>query len=92
MLKLVTVCGAGVGSSVMEKMFAEEILADHHIDGTVEAADISSVVPDLYDGVITTSDFAALLDTKTPIIRLDNLLDKAAMESQILALVKGGQA
>lgn len=92
MLKLVTVCGAGVGSSVMEKMFAEEILADHHIDGTVEAADISSVAPDLYDGVITTSDFASLLHTNTPIIRLDNLLDKDAMEKQIMALVKGEQA
>ena len=78
MIKIVTVCGAGVGSSMMERLFAQQILDAEKLEAEVDASDISSVDPNAYDLVITTSDFAnQLSESPTPIIRLDNLMDKA---------------
>ncbi|ATH00069.1 PTS sugar transporter subunit IIB [Lacticaseibacillus paracasei] len=73
MIKIVTVCGAGVGSSMMERLFAQQILDAEKIEAEVDASDISSVDPNAYDLVITTSDFAnQLSESPTPIIRLDS--------------------
>lgn len=85
MLKFVTVCGAGVGSSMMLRLFAQEILDNEGIDAVVDASDISSVTPDSYDVVITTSDFADRLSPSTAqIIRIDNMMDKDFLREEIL--------
>ena len=75
MIKVVTVCGAGVGSSMMMRLFTQQILDAEGIDGTVDASDIGSVDPSAYDLVITTSDFAdALRETS----------DKAYLKDQLM--------
>ena len=85
MIKVVTVCGAGVGSSMMMRLFTQQILDAEGIDGTVDASDIGSVDPSAYDLVITTSDFAdALRETSVPIIRIDNKMDKAYLKDQLM--------
>ncbi len=85
MIKVVTVCGAGVGSSMMMRLFTQQILDAEGIDGAVDASDIGSVDPSAYDLVITTSDFAdALRETSVPIIRIDNMMDKAYLKDQLM--------
>ena len=85
MIKVVTVCGAGVGSSMMMRLFTQQILDAEGIDGTVDSSDIGSVDPSAYDLVITTSDFAdALRETSVPIIRIDNMMDKAYLKDQLM--------
>lgn len=85
MLKFVTVCGAGVGSSMMLRLYTQQILDSEKIDGIVEASDISSVSPNDYDVIITTSDFAERLRTNNNhIIRIDNMMDKEFLKSEIL--------
>lgn len=89
MLNIVTVCGAGVGSSMMLRLFAQQILDAEGIEATVDASDISSVSPDSYDMIITTSDFAdAMRATSTPIIRIDNMMDKANLRTQLLNTIE----
>lgn len=89
MLKFVTVCGAGVGSSMMLRLFAQDILDDEDIDAVVDASDISSVTPDDYDVVITTSDFADRLSPSTAkIIRIDNMMDKNFLKQEILRVTE----
>ena len=85
MIKVVTVCGAGVGSSMMMRLFTQQILDAEGIDGAVDASDIGSVDPSAYDLIITTSDFAdALRDNFVPIIRIDNMMDKAYLKEQLM--------
>lgn len=89
MLEIVTVCGAGVGSSMMMRLFTQEILDEEGIEGTVDASDISSVSPDNYDILITTSDFAEALRTSSAkIIRIDNMMDKEYLKEQLLLTIK----
>jgi len=88
MYKIVTVCGAGVGSSMMLRLFAQRILDDEGIEATVDASDIGSIDPSSYDMIITTSSFAdAMHETSTPIIRIDNMMDKAYLKEQLLQTI-----
>ena len=90
MIKIVTVCGAGVGSSMMERLFAQQILDAEKIEAEVDASDISSVDPNAYDLVITTSEFAnQLSESPTPIIRLDYLMDNSYLKLELLKHISG---
>lgn len=85
-MRVLTVCGAGVGTSLMEKMFAEDILNDAGVDAQVDNADISSATPNDYDVVITTSMFAEMLPaTKAQVIIHDNIMDQAGLKQKLLA-------
>ena len=85
MLKIVTICGAGVGSSMMLRVFTQQILEKHNIEAEVECSDMGSVDPSNYDLLITTSDFAdSLRNTDGTVIRIDNMMDKAYLEEQLL--------
>jgi ascorbate PTS system EIIB component len=88
MIKIVTVCGAGVGSSMMLRVFAQQIIDAENIDGEVDASDIGSVNASDYDIVITTSDFANVLRESTAkIVRIDNLMDKQYLKSELLSTI-----
>ena len=88
MLNIVTVCGAGVGSSMMMRLYAQQSLSEEGIEANVEAADIGSVNP-AFDIVITTSDFADLLHaSRAKIVRIDNMMDKAYLKEQLLRTIK----
>ncbi len=41
-MKIIAVCGAGIGTSVLLKMNAEKVLRSLNLDATVEAADIET--------------------------------------------------
>jgi ascorbate PTS system EIIB component len=41
-MKIIAVCGAGIGTSVLLKMNAEKVLRSLDIEATVEAADIET--------------------------------------------------
>lgn len=88
MIKIVTVCGAGVGSSMMLRVFAQQIIDDENIEAEVDASDIGSVNASDYDIVITTSDFANVLRESTAkIVRIDNLMDKQYLKSELLSTI-----
>ncbi|WP_182199978.1 PTS sugar transporter subunit IIB [Paraliobacillus salinarum] len=88
MYKIVTVCGAGVGSSMMLKVFAQQILSNEGVEATVDASDIGSVSADDYDIVITTSDFADILrNSKAKVVRIDNMMDKEFLRTELLKVI-----
>ena len=41
-MKIIAVCGAGIGTSVLLKMNAEKVLRSLNLEATVEAADIET--------------------------------------------------
>lgn len=89
MLKIFTVCGAGVGSSMMLKVFTQQILTKENIEARVDATDIGSLDPNGADIIVTTSDFANVIrNTTAQIIRIDNLTDKEYLKEQLLEAIK----
>lgn len=89
MMKILTVCGAGVGSSMMLKVYTQQIIKDENLEATVDATDIGSIDPNSADIIVTTSDFASVLrNTTAKVIRIDNLTDKENLRKQLLEAIK----
>ncbi|MDQ0338775.1 PTS system ascorbate-specific IIB component [Caldalkalibacillus uzonensis] len=57
-MKIVTVCGMGLGSSLMLKMTVEKVLKEKGIKATVETCDFSAVSGVEADIILTNAEFA----------------------------------
>jgi PTS system ascorbate-specific IIB component len=85
-LSILAVCGAGVGSSVMMKSNAEEVLANHGIRARLNTADVTSAKSNSVDILITTKDIYKLIkDLKAEeVVILDNMVSVKELEEKLL--------
>ena len=84
-MKIVCVCGMGLGSSVIAKMNIEQVLKKMNLSATMETCDLGSVrgVPaDLY---VTTRELAVSMpaEVQSKTIVLTNFVRKVEIESSI---------
>ena len=87
-MKIVTICGAGIGSSGILKVNAERVLRKLDIDATVIAADIGSVREVAADAqvILTSSEFVdAIGKTFADVIVIDNYFDTAELSAKLEA-------
>ena len=85
-LMILTVCGAGVGSSLMVKMNAEDILNKHNIKAKLINSDITSAKGNPADILITTKDIYTLIKDIDigEIIILDNMVSVKELEEKLI--------
>ncbi|MGL5544439.1 MAG: PTS sugar transporter subunit IIB [Cetobacterium sp.] len=92
MVKLLAVCGNGMGTSMMMKIKAKGILDKHKIQNTCENCSIgqAKTATSMYDIVIASTHLASQLNpsAKTKVIALKNILDVKEMEARILEILK----
>lgn len=82
--KIVTVCGAGVGTSNFLKTNVEEVLSDLNVNGYVENVSLSRVKTIKPDLIMTFSTFDTQLDDlDTDVIIIKNLFDKKEIEEKL---------
>lgn len=77
-MKIVTICGAGIGSSGILKVNAERVLKKLDIDATVIAADIASLARVAGDAqvILTSSEFVdAIGETFADVVVIENYFD-----------------
>ena len=87
LMKIIAVCGMGIGTSVLLKMNAEKVLAQLGIEATVEATDMKTARESRDAQVIlTTPDLAQLL-TGLPaeVITIDHFFDLEELTKKISA-------
>lgn len=87
-MKIVTICGAGIGSSGILKVNAERVLRKLDIDATVVAADIGSVQDAAADAqvILTSSEFVdAIGKTFADVIVIDNYFDTEELTRKLEA-------
>lgn len=87
-MKIVTICGAGIGSSGILKVNAERVLARLGIDAEVTAADISSVASAAADAqvILTSAEFVeAIGKTYADVIVIENLFDTEELSRKLEA-------
>ena len=86
-MKIIAVCGFGVGSSVIAKMNIESILDEENksSDATVETVDLGSVSGTDGDLYVTTNELFDQIpeDIQEKTIVLSNLVDKDAIKKSI---------
>ena len=77
-MKIVAICGAGIGSSSILKVNAERVLATLGLEAEVTAADITSVLTAAADAqvILTSAEFVeAIGKTFADVIVIENYFD-----------------
>ena len=87
-MKIVTICGAGIGSSGILKVNAERVLRRLDIAAEVVAADIGSLASVAGDAqvILTSSEFVdAIGTTFADVIVIDNYFDTDELTTKLEA-------
>ena len=87
-MKIVTICGAGIGSSGILKVNAERVLKKLDIEATVVAADINSVrdVAANAQVILTSAEFVdAIGKTFADVIVIQNIFDTSELTTKLEA-------
>ncbi len=85
-MKIVTICGAGIGSSGILKVNTERVLTRLAISADVVAADIASVHAVAGDAqvILTSAEFVdAIGQTFADVIVIDNYFDTAELTRKL---------
>lgn len=93
MLKVLCVCGCGLGSSFAIEMSAKSVLQKLCIDAHIDHTTVSEASSFKYDIILTQKMFADVLtadandEQKKKVIVLNKLTDKKEIEEKILAYI-----
>jgi PTS system ascorbate-specific IIB component len=90
-MKIVAVCGMGIGTSVLLKMNAEKVLAKLGVDADVEAADmgVARGAAQTAEIVLTSEELAEELgEVPAQVIVIDNFFDLDEITEKLTAAVQ----
>ena len=90
-MKIVTICGAGIGSSGILKVNAERVLARLDIEAVVIAADVASVQDVAADAqvILTSAEFVeAIGATFADVIVIENYFDTTELSAKLEAALR----
>ena len=87
-MKIVTICGAGIGSSGILKVNAERVLKKLDIEATVTAVDLDSLADTAKDAqvILTSAEFVeAIGKTFADVIVIENYFDTQELTAKLEA-------
>ncbi|KFE42080.1 PTS lactose transporter subunit IIB [Staphylococcus agnetis] len=89
-MKILVVCGHGLGSSFMVEMNVQEVLKTLNVESTidVEHSDIMTASPEMADLFICGRDLEENAARLGDVLILDNILDKQELEDKLTAKLK----
>ena len=88
-MKILAVCGCGLGSSMVLKMTADEVLADHGIEADIEITDSSTAASVEADLIITSQEvYNVLEDVETPKIIIEDFMNKEEINEKLVAYIE----
>ena len=83
MLKVVTVCGLGVGSSLIMKLSVQDVLKNMDIAATVEHWDMGTLKGKEADIIVTTQDFKKHFVGQDNVIFIKNIVNKKEIQEKL---------
>lgn len=84
MLKVVTVCGNGIGSSLMLKMKVEELAKDNGIEIEAESIDSNAAIGKDADLFITVKEFADIFTKDQKVVFTRSYMNKKKIKEDVL--------
>lgn len=89
MISVTTVCGMGLGTSMMLATQIRGLVKEHNIDAKVQPVDLGSFKSQPSDIVVTTTAMADKVSgTKAIVVPIDNLVNKQEVSTKFLAAVE----
>ena len=94
-MRIATLCGMGFGTSMMLKLFIDDILKAEGLKAEVVPWDLGTFKGQQADIVVAPMDMEShLRGTKARVVLIKNLVDKAEIKTKILAAmqaISGGE-
>lgn len=90
MIKIITVCGNGIGSSLMLKMKLEEICQEEGIAADIESCDFGTAQGRTADLIVTVKEFASQFHNREVVI-VRSYMNKAKIREDVLPRLKEQQ-
>lgn len=88
-MKIITICGNGIGSSLMCKLKIEEILDEENISGvTVESSDFNSALSKEADLYISVLELISQLPNDVDKIVIRSYINKKKIKEDVLEKIK----
>lgn len=85
-MKIMAICGSGLGSSFMVEMNIKKVLKKLNIEAEVEHSDLSSATPDAADLFVMAKDIADSASVaQHQLIVINNIIDINELETQLSA-------
>ena len=88
-MKIMTVCGFGVGTSLLLKMTVDSILEEEGINGYVEAIDMTSACGNSADLILTSKEIGKEIEGQISgkLVYISNFMDKEEVKNKILKAI-----
>ena len=88
-MRIATLCGMGFGTSMMLKLFIDDILKAEGIKAEVVPWDLGTFKGQQADIIVAAKDFEShLRSTKATVVLIHNLIDKVEIKSKVLEAIK----
>lgn len=88
-MRIATLCGMGFGTSMMLKLFIDEILKAEGIKAETIPWDLGSFKGQQVDIIVAPTDMAMhLKNTSAKVVYIRNLVDKKEIKEKVLAAIK----
>lgn len=83
-MKIMAICGSGLGSSFMVEMNIKKVLKKLEIEAEVEHSDLSSATPGAADLFVMAKDIAASASVpESQLVVITNIIDINELEAQL---------
>lgn len=88
--KIMTVCGFGVGSSMILKMKVDEVLKQHGLEAEVFTGDVGTAASTPCDLIFTSKELEKSISSKVkvPVIAITNFINRKEIEEKGLAVLE----
>jgi PTS system ascorbate-specific IIB component len=88
-MRIATLCGMGFGTSMMLKLFIDDMLKEEKIKAEVVPWDLGTFKGQNADIVVAASDMAMhLKNTNSIVVLIRNLVDKKEIKEKILSAIQ----
>ncbi|GBU13851.1 PTS system mannitol-specific IIB component [Enterobacterales bacterium] len=85
-MKIMAICGSGLGSSFMVEMNIKKVLKKLNIQADVEHSDLSSAIPSEADLFVMAKDIAASANIpENQLVTITNIVDINELETKLVA-------
>lgn len=88
-LRIMTVCGFGLGTSLILKMTVDEVLQNSNIKAETFCSDADTAVGQNYDLIITSRDMEKLFaNVPEPVVVIDNFLSSDEVYEKVIPIIE----
>ena len=88
-LRIMAVCGFGLGSSLVLRITVDEVLKAHRIKAETFSCDADTALGQTFDLVVASGEMEDLLKSvEAPVITIENFLSSEEVEEKLLPVIE----